>query len=145
LSDIASKSFGRLPSRELSSFTFGDPRLDGPLHIPSTPPTITTTRLGKLDAVAQTAVDRIAGEDMQSRINAKIFGDKEDPRRRIEELFGESADPQKTALTWAADTLREAGVDPLSSEAAVIACLRKAEPKLTLKTASYLVSRIVSR
>lgn len=83
---------------------------------------------------------------MQSSFKAKIFGDKEDPRRRIDELFGDrstSADPQKAALSWTADTLREAGIDPVSSEVAAIACLRRAEPKLTLKTASYLVSRVV--
>lgn len=82
---------------------------------------------------------------MQSSHNAKVFGDKEDPRRRIQETFGASAEPQKTALTWAADTLRKAGLDSQSSEVAAIACLRKSEPKLTLTTAAYLVSCVVHR
>ena len=37
LSDIASKHFGKLPTYPMSSFTIGDPRIEDPLRVPSTP------------------------------------------------------------------------------------------------------------
>jgi len=81
---------------------------------------------------------------MQSPILAKIFGDKEDPRRRLAELFPDAPNPEKYALAWAGDTLQAARIDPVASEIEAIRCLREAQPNLTLKTARYLVSRLRS-
>lgn len=70
-----------------------------------------------------------------------LAGDREDPRRQLEELFGEpptSGLLQQTARRWAVDVLREGGVNPERQRVQAIRLLRKAEPRLTLKTASYL-------
>lgn len=78
---------------------------------------------------------------MQSELMGKIFGDKEDPRRRLQEIFGSdspSAGPPPAAREWAATVLAQAGIDPATAELAAIKCLRDAQPRLTLKAAVYL-------
>ncbi|MCC9204193.1 hypothetical protein [Arthrobacter sp. zg-Y769] len=75
---------------------------------------------------------------------ARIFGDRVDPRVRIEEAFGGSAgDPQVAAGRWANETLKAKGLDPHATdwqaEITAIAALRAAKPELTLKTVAYLV------
>lgn len=78
---------------------------------------------------------------MQSELAAKIFGDKEDPRRRLESIFGGPSDlsgPPPTAREWAKNVLHEAGVDPEGSHTSAVKCLRAAQPRLTLKAAAYL-------
>ncbi|UWX78357.1 hypothetical protein [Arthrobacter jinronghuae] len=75
---------------------------------------------------------------------ARIFGDRVDPRVRIEEAFGGSAaNPQVAAGRWANETLKAKGLDPRAedgrSQIAAIAALRAAKPELTLKTVAYLV------
>lgn len=66
---------------------------------------------------------------MQSELAAKIFGDKEDPRRRLESLFGGTSaavGPPLAAREWARTVLREAGVNPTVSPVEAIACFRRA-------------------
>lgn len=109
---------------------------------------------------------------MQSERAATFFGDKEDPRRRLQALgFGEppSADhvgrlasiyetvrwrpsraaPQPAAQQWATTVLDEAGIDLESanrrwsnSKIYAIRALQKAEPGLTTKTAIYLARNL---
>ncbi|PPF77681.1 hypothetical protein C5B96_15200 [Subtercola sp. Z020] len=75
---------------------------------------------------------------MQSTPLAKIFGDREDPRRRLQELFGgdlpESGQPPVPALQWAREVLGQSTADPLVA----VALLRRAEPRLTLRAATFL-------
>jgi hypothetical protein len=84
---------------------------------------------------------------MQPEWVAKIVGDWEDPRRRLETLFGEppaSSGPQPAARRWASDVLHQGNIDPDRQQAAAIRLLRKNEPRLTLKTATYLVRNMTS-
>ena len=79
---------------------------------------------------------------MQSEFLAKLFGDKVDPRRRLETLFGDvsiSTGPPPAAREWAARTLFESQIDPLAAELAAIKVLRDAQPRLTLRSAVFLV------
>jgi hypothetical protein len=80
---------------------------------------------------------------MQSELAAKIFGDTEDPRRRLEAMFGgESgeASPPPAAREWARRVLERADVDPGESELHAILALRRAQPRLTLRAATYLAA-----
>ena len=74
---------------------------------------------------------------MQTELSAKIFGDKEDPRTRLESIFG--AHP--AAREWAIGALTLAGVET-SDTVLVIKQLRTAEPRLTLKAATYLAEDV---
>ncbi|TFD52953.1 hypothetical protein E3T55_05965 [Cryobacterium frigoriphilum] len=79
---------------------------------------------------------------MQSKFLAKIFGDRVDPRLRLEKIFGEkstAAGPPPSARAWAVATLELAGIDPAVAEVRAIKCLLDAEPRLTLRPAGYLV------
>lgn len=85
---------------------------------------------------------------MQSELSAKIFGDKEDPRRRLEDIFGgvsTSAGPSPIAREWATNVLHEAEVDPTETPVVAIKCLRQAQPRLTLKAAAYLAKHVAQR
>lgn len=86
---------------------------------------------------------------MQSRWAATILGDREDPRARLHAIFGgpaaTSAQPPAAALGWAERTLAEA--DPAREARAVAATrlLRRAEPRLTLRSAAFLAEHAVAR
>lgn len=91
---------------------------------------------------------------MQSTLAAKLFGDHEDPRIRLQELFGgslpESGCPPLPAVDWAravfacadggADGRHDdsASIDP----AAAVGLLRTAEPRLTLRAAKFLAHHV---
>jgi hypothetical protein len=78
---------------------------------------------------------------VQSELAAKVFGDTEDPRRRLEQMFGgeaDSAGPPPAARAWASQVLERADVDPAASELHAVLALRRAQPRLTLKAAVYL-------
>lgn len=81
---------------------------------------------------------------MQSARAAKIFGDREDPRARLVDLFGgtvpEGGQPPEPALRWAA-----AVSSPDHGEVAVVRDLRRAEPRLTLRAATFLARHLVGR
>ncbi|OUE18236.1 hypothetical protein BFL36_14710 [Clavibacter michiganensis] len=86
---------------------------------------------------------------MQSRWAAMILGDREDPRARLHAVFGgpaaTSGQPPAAALEWAERTLAE--VDPTREAEAVAATrlLRRAEPRLTLRSAAFLAEHAVTR
>jgi len=77
---------------------------------------------------------------MQSELSAMVFGDREDPRRRLEEMFGgeaEDSGPPPAARAWALRVLERAGVDAAEQPRAVRA-LRQAQPRLMLAAAVFL-------
>ncbi|MDW4571634.1 hypothetical protein R8Z57_02460 [Microbacterium sp. M3] len=84
---------------------------------------------------------------MQSEWAAKIFGDRVDPRKRLQAVFGgtvpSSGQPPETALSWARGVLAGA---PSAAGDVVGATreLRRAEPRLTLKAATFLARHAVS-
>lgn len=81
---------------------------------------------------------------MQSERAAKIFGDREDPRVRLVELFGGEVpvggQPPEAALRWA-QTVSSADHD----EVVVVRDLRRAEPRLTLRAATFLARHLARR
>lgn len=106
---------------------------------------------------------------MQQEWSAKFFGDREDPRRRLEAMgFGPppgsgrerwwaslrgqpspaDATPQPDGLQWAAGVLDGAGIDLASARrwsnarAEGAAALRKADPRMTAKAAMYLIRNL---
>lgn len=78
-----------------------------------------------------------------------ILGDREDPRARLHAVFGGPAatggQPPTAALAWAERTLAEG--DPAQRAEAVAATrvLRRAEPRLTLRSAAFLAEHAVAR
>lgn len=78
---------------------------------------------------------------MQSERAARFFGDREDPRARLVELFGgempAGGQPPEPALRWA-----RAVSSPDDDEVVVVRDLRRAEPRLTLRTATYLARHL---
>lgn len=62
LSDIAFKHFGKLPTYPMSSFTIGDPRIEDPLRVPSTPLRIAGDQLADAERLAHLVVQHIARE-----------------------------------------------------------------------------------
>lgn len=85
---------------------------------------------------------------MQSELSAIIFGDREDPRRRLESIFGgrsTSTGPPPAAREWAKNVLDAAGLDPAKSPIEAIKCLRRAHPRLKLGPAKYLAHDATQR
>lgn len=73
---------------------------------------------------------------------AKIFGDKEDPRVRLQVLLGgtpppSGGQPPESALLWATDVLRRTG-NTTADVMTQVRDLRDADPRLTLKAATFL-------
>ncbi len=74
-----------------------------------------------------------------------LFGDNRDPRVELGEIFGvgvpDSGEVQPEALAWAHTV-----VDPENSnEVKAIRDLRRAEPRLGLKSATYLARRLFAK
>ena len=85
---------------------------------------------------------------MQSEWAAKIFEDKEDPRVRLQSVFGgevpESGQPPRAALEWASVVLE--GVPAERRDTVnVTRALRQKEPRLTLRSAIFLADHALSR
>jgi len=82
---------------------------------------------------------------MQSTWAAKIFGDREDPRKRLQVLFGGTVpiggQPPVPALVWARDILRR-DITAAHDTLAATRCLREAEPRLTLRAAAFLATHV---
>lgn len=106
---------------------------------------ISVARWRRLAPSMHSVVD--GGAQMQSTWAAKIVGDREDPRRRLQVLFGGavpiSGQPPTPALIWAR------GILPLQDEPALdmvaaIKYLRDAEPRLTLRAATFLASHAMA-
>lgn len=75
-----------------------------------------------------------------------IFGDRRDPREELAEVFNApvptSGGIQPEALSWAMETLDRAEV---SGEVEAIRRVRQAEPRLGLRSATYLVRRALAK
>ncbi|SIT85938.1 hypothetical protein SAMN05880545_2424 [Microbacterium sp. RU33B] len=84
---------------------------------------------------------------MQSTWAAKIFGDREDPRRRLQVLFGgeipAGGQPPAPALTWALSVV-PADIATDKDTVAATKHLRAAEPRLTLRAATFLAHHIAT-
>ena len=85
---------------------------------------------------------------MQSEWAAKVFGDREDPRKRLKSLFGgevpPSGQPPQPALTWARDVLASTHQTDDLEVVRVVSALRMAEPRLTLKAATFLAEHVMA-
>jgi hypothetical protein len=79
---------------------------------------------------------------MQSLWVAKIFGDKEDPRVRLQAMFGGAlpagGQPPEAAIAWAREVLGRTSPPTSSNQVEDIKKLREADSRLTLKSATYL-------
>lgn len=84
---------------------------------------------------------------MHSTWAAKIFGDREDPRKRLQVLFGgeipTGGQPPAPALIWAHSVVP---VDVVAAKDTVAATkfLRDAEPRLTLRAATFLAHHVTT-
>lgn len=79
---------------------------------------------------------------MQSEFAAKIFGDREDPHVRLQQMFDDFSTTMgapPSARTWTADVLKKQKLDPKTDPDAAVAALRRAYPRLTNKVARFLV------
>ena len=77
-----------------------------------------------------------------ANFNHLLFGDNRDPRVELGEIFGvdvpDSGEVQPEALAWARTV-----VDPTNSnQVEAIRELRRAEPRLGLKSTTYLARRL---
>lgn len=86
---------------------------------------------------------------MQSIWMAKLFGDREDPRRRLQALFGGTipvgGQPPRAALEWAEETMARSGSDASPDVVRLVREVRAAEPRLTLRAATFLAEHVVGR
>lgn len=78
----------------------------------------------------------------QEKWQRSLFGDHRDPREELAEIFGaavpKSGDIQPEALGWARDQVDAGTV----SQVEAVKTLREAEPRLGLKSATYLAERL---
>lgn len=85
---------------------------------------------------------------MQSEWAAKIFGDKEDPRVRLQSVFGgempDGGQPPGAALEWARLVLSEVPEEHRDT-VNVTRVFRQKEPRLTLKGATFLADHALGR
>lgn len=71
-----------------------------------------------------------------------VFGDSSNPLEDIKSIFYNDPDPLEAAVAWAKGVLQRAGLDSKKNPVSSIKELRKQEPALSLKTATYLVKKI---
>lgn len=85
---------------------------------------------------------------MQSTRMAKMFGNREDPRLRLHTLFGgslpPSGEPPQSAVAWPQDVLSRNGDFFAHDTATRVRKLRKAQRRLTLKSATFLSHHVGS-
>ncbi|KAB1654827.1 hypothetical protein F8O01_13100 [Pseudoclavibacter chungangensis] len=86
---------------------------------------------------------------MQARWHAVLFGDREDPRLRLQELFGgklpDSGQPPAPALAWARRVLGCPNGAHVTDVAVATRLLREADPRLMLRPAVFLAEAAVRR
>ena len=71
-----------------------------------------------------------------------IYGDSSDPRIELEELFGsDGAHRLAPAQEWGRGVIRDAGLTA-DQQVHVIRALRRAEPRLSLKPATFLAAQL---
>jgi hypothetical protein len=84
---------------------------------------------------------------VQSALSASIFGDREDPRKRLIAIFGgelpSSGQPPTAALRWAQGVLERSAHSDRNDQVAATARLRSQEPRLTLRAASFLAAHVL--
>jgi hypothetical protein len=71
------------------------------------------------------------------------FGDHRDPRAELDAIFSSpgSSDGLQRGAAWAEGVLGEAGI-PTGNTMQAIAALRRAEPRLGLKSATFLAEHL---
>lgn len=78
-------------------------------------------------------------------IKRLLSGDNRDPRRELAEIFDTTVpshgDVQPEALIWADGIIDQSAM----SEVEAIHALRQAEPRLGLKSATYLAGQVFAR
>jgi len=83
---------------------------------------------------------------MQSTRMAKVFGDREDPRVRLQALFGgalpSGGQPPQPAVVWAHEVLGRGGFAKSRDVVTKVRELRKADRRLTLKSATFLAHHV---
>jgi len=82
---------------------------------------------------------------MQTITHAKLFGDREDPRRRLQDIFGgelRAGVPPEAAVAWALSVLGDDAAEHAADPTEMIARLRRAERRLTLRASAFLVAHI---
>lgn len=85
---------------------------------------------------------------MFDAVRAKLFGDAEDPRERLRDIFGgdlpQSGQPPYPALMWA-EEVRAQTPDSRSDSMKLTRALRQAEPRLTLRSATFLAQHTLGQ
>lgn len=66
-------------------------------------------------------------------------------RRRIAALYTAHADPEQAAMDWAAQALSAAAQDPVHRPLRSVRALRRADRRLDVAAARYLVDRLGGR
>ncbi|MCC2321149.1 hypothetical protein [Cellulomonas xiejunii] len=86
---------------------------------------------------------------MPSTWRARLFGDRQDPRRRLHALFGgpepAAGQPPVRATEWARGVLDGRGSGRPLDTTTVTRQLREAEPRLTLRAATFLAEHVTRR
>lgn len=85
---------------------------------------------------------------MQGQMSALVFGDREDPRERLAELFGgeapASGQPPQPAMDWAVELLRGPAGQRTATELEAVRLFRAAEPRLQLRPATFLATHALA-
>ena len=85
---------------------------------------------------------------MQSWWSALIFGDREDPRKRLAAMFGgkvpQSGQPPTAALAWANELLDSPEGHGVKDEVQAVRLFRSKQPRLLLGPALFLAKHVLS-
>jgi hypothetical protein len=85
---------------------------------------------------------------MQSWSSALVFGNREDPRKRLAAIFGgavpQSGQPPVAALAWANELLDSEEGRDVKSEVQAVRLFRAKQPRLLLGPALFLAKHVLS-
>jgi hypothetical protein len=85
---------------------------------------------------------------MQSWWSALIFGNREDPRKRLAAMFGgeipQSGQPPAAALAWANELLDSPEGRGVTTEVEAARLFRSRQPRLLLGPALFLAKHVLS-
>jgi hypothetical protein len=86
---------------------------------------------------------------MQSWWSALIFGNREDPRKRLAAIFGgevpQSGQPPTAAVAWANDLLDSPAGRGVKTEVQAVRLFRSEQPRLLLGPALFLAKHVLRR